>query len=384
MRTKSTYLMNLNSKLNSKLSSKLSIILTLGLLNLALVSPAFGQTTVLPPSIVEAAAVNGTQQSQIASFVDHWGQRAIGTDSQQASRAMTKLLEPMINARVSISFRRAYSDALGSLLDALQANGDIGSTLSALRLAGELGSTRGTQIILSGLDNSDVGIRIFAAGRAGRTFRTTAANGPAMSANDLNSLIAKLDSIANSTDNQSLMSASIQALGYGCSLPSDDFLATRADCIRIMSNVAGAQLSTGSSDLDSRVRIAMLASGAATHSLSQVGEDSTNEAVRSAVGLGASMISIALSEVIAGTMPGVDDRALYVTLVRSGESLLYFALREYAELNGRSASGVDQTAFADLLEAGDDRSFRNKAALLLGPGSPIVTDFGFADDEFVR
>jgi len=376
MRTKPTYLSNMNSNLSG--------ILTLGLLSFALVSPASGQTTALPPSTVEAAAVGGSQQSQIASFVDHWSQRAIGTDAQQAARAQTKLIEPMINSRVSISFRRAYSDALGSLFDQLEANGDIGSTLSALRLAGELGSTRGTKIILSGLDSDDTGVRIFAAGRAGRTFRTTAANGPAMSANDLSSLISKLESITTSTDDQSFLSACVLALGQGCSLPSDDFLAARADCIRIMCDAAGNHLSTDLSDLDSRVRMAMLASGAATNSLLQVGEDSTNEAVKSAVGLGANMISIALTEVIAGTMPGVDDRGLQVTLVRSGESLLYFALREHAELNGRSASGVEQTAFADLLEAGDDRNFRNKAALLLGPGSPIVTDFGFADDEFVH
>ncbi len=380
MRTKATRLTNLRSGLSSNLSG----VLTLGLLNLALVSPALGQTTALPPSTVEAAAVGGSQQSQITSFVNHWGERAIGTDSQQASRAMTKLVEPMISSRVSISFRRAYSDALGSLFESFQSNGDIGSTLSALRLAGELGTTKSTQIILGGLDSDDAGVRIFAAGRAGRTFRTTAANGPAMSANDLSSLISKLESVSDSTNDQSLISACVQALGHGCSLPSDDFLAARADCIRIMCDAAGKQLSSDSSDLDSRVRMSMLASGAATNSLFQSREDSTHEAVKSAVGLGANMISIALSEVISGTMPEIEGRAMQVTLVRSGESLLYFALREHAELNGRSASGVEQTAFADLLEAGDDRSFRNKAALLLGPGSPIVTDFNFADDEFVH
>jgi len=372
MRTKSTYLSNL------------SRALSFGLLNLALVTPALGQTTTMPPSTVEAAAIGGSQQAQIVSFVDHWGDRALGTDSQQAARAQTKLLEPMIHPRVSISFRRAYSDALGSVFDQLETNGDVGSTLFALRLSGELGSTRGTQMILSGLENADRGVQIFAAGRAGRSFRTTSVNGPAMAANDLNKLISKLDSITNTTDDLALTSACVQALAQGCSLPSDDFLAARAECISIMCDAASKQLTTGKSDIESRVRMSMLASGAATNSLLQVGEDSTHEAIKSAVGLGANMISIALSEVIAGTMPGVDDRGLQITLVRSGESLLYFALREHAELNGRPASGVEQTAFADLLETGDDRNFRNKTALLLGPGSPIVTDFDFADDEFVH
>lgn len=372
MRTKSTRFARFN------------LILTLGALNLALVSPAYGQTTSLPLSTIEAASVGGSQQSQIASFVDHWSERATGDDAQQAARAQTKLLEPLINTRVSISFRRAYSDALGSYFDQLETNGDISSTMSALRLAGELGSTRGTRLILNGLNNEDIGVQIFAAGRAGRTFRTTAANGPAMSANDLSSLIAKLDSVASSSDDQSLVSACVQALGYGTTLPSDDFLASRAECISAMCDAAGAQLTGGTSDLESRVRIAMLASGAATNSLLQVGEDSNKDAIKSAVALGADMISIALSDVLNNSMPPVGDRDLHVTLTRSGESLLYFALREHADLNRRPAGNVQQTAFADLIEAGEDRSFRNQAALLLGPGSPIVTDFDFKDDRFVH
>jgi hypothetical protein len=348
------------------------------------VSSAIGQTTSIPRSTVEAAAVGGSQQAQISSFVDHWGQRATDSDPQLASRAQTKLLEPLINSRVSISFRRVYSDALGSYFDKLSSDGDIGATLSSLRLAGELGTTKSTKIILDGLDSDDAGVQIFAAGRAGRTFRTTASNGPALSANDLSSLIAKLDSITDTNQDHSLISACIQALGQGCSLPSDDFLSERAKCLNAMCDAASAQLTSEGSDLETRVRIAMLASGAATNSLLQIGEDSTNEAVKSAVALGADMISIALSDVIHGSMPGTDARELHVTLVRSGESLLYFALREHAELHRRPVGAVQQTAFADLLEAGKDRDFRNKAALLLGPGSPIVTDFNFAEDRFVH
>jgi len=362
----------------------LNRILTLGIVNLALVSPALSQTTSLPLSTIEAATVGGTQQSQISSYVDHWSQRATGADSQQAARAQTKLIEPLINSRVSISFRRAYSDAMGPLFDQLEADNNIGSTLLALRIAGELGTSKSSKLILSSLDSDDAGVQIFAAGRAGRTFRTTAANGPALAANDLNLLIAKLDALASSTTDESLIGVCIQALGHGCSLPSDDFLAARAECLRAMCDAASKQLDASSSDLESRVRLSMLGSGAATNSLLQIGEDSNHEAVKAAVALGADMISIALSAVLSDSLPPVNNRALHVTLVRSGESLLYFALREHAELERRSIGNVQQTAFADLLEAGEDRDFRNAAALLLGAGSPIVTDFGFADDRFVN
>lgn len=374
MRTEST-------RRRSLTRSIMNPILVIALFSMT--STAMAQAT-LPLSTVEAASINGSQQSQISSYATQWTERASDADIQAASRAQTKLIEPLINARVSISFRRAYSDALGSYFDALESNGDISSTFTALRIAGELGTSRGTQIILAGLNSDDAGTRIFAAGRAGRTFRTTATNGPALSASDLTSLIQKLDSLADSSDDQSLVSACIQALGYGCSLPSKDFLQARASCISAMCDASAAQLTGSDSDLESRVRIAMLGSGAATNSLLQVGEDSTKDGIKSAVALGADMISVVLSQVISNSMPDVDNRDLQVALVRSGESLLYFALREYAELNRRPVGNVQQTQFAQLLEQGEDRDFRNQAALLLGPGSPIVTEFGFADDRFVN
>ncbi|MBO6514624.1 MAG: hypothetical protein JJ974_11725 [Phycisphaerales bacterium] len=374
MRTKSTR----NEKRGLR---ALGLALTFGALTL-IASPAAAQTTSLSVSIVEAASVGGSQRDQIQSFADHWSGRALQSDSQQASRAQAKLLEPLINPRVSIAFRQAYDESLGAYFDQLSSNGDIGSTLSALRISGELGTEDSVARIIAGLEHRDPGVQIFAAGRAGRVFRTTAANGPALSIVDLDKLIAALKKAASGGD-QALVGACIQSLGQGGSLPSDEFLAQRARSLSVMCDAASEQV-VSDSDLETRARMAMQASSFATNSLLQVGEDSNTEAVRSAVALGANMIAISLSDVINSTMPAVGERDLQVTLVRSGESLLYFALREHAELNRRPIGNVEQTAFADLLEEGEDRSFRNQAALLLGPGSPIVTEFDFEDDQFVN
>lgn len=374
MRTKSTRAQNRGMK-------TLSLALTFGALTLV-ASPTMAQTTSLSVSIVEATSVGGTQRDQINSFASHWSERALTSDAQQTSRAQAKLLEPLVGARVSISFRRAYDEALGSYFDQLASKGDIGSTLSALRIAGELGTENSIKLIIEGLDHSDAGVRIFAAGRSGRAFRTTASNGAALSVVDLDALISKLEAVSAGGD-RALVGASIQALGQGCSLPSNEFLAQRARCLSVMCNTA-SELVLDDSDLQSRARLSMLASSSATFSLLQNGEDSNYDAVRSAVALGSNMIAISLSDVINGTIPPVDARELHVTLVRSGESLLYYALLEHAEINRRPAGKVQLTTFAGLLEAGDDRNFRNKAALLLGPGSPIVTNFKFKDDQFVN
>ncbi|MFK7759270.1 MAG: hypothetical protein AB8C13_04910 [Phycisphaerales bacterium] len=357
--------------------------LVLGAFQCVMIAPAIAQSSI-SLSTVESASISGSQGTQITDYVSQWTQRATESDMSQAERAQTRLLEPLMNTRVSISFRRAYSDALGTYLDELESSDSIASTFMSLRLAGELGTTRGSQVILAGLNHTDPGVRIFAAGRAGRTFRTTASNGPALSANDLSKLINKLDSITDTSSDSALISACIQALGEGCSLPSDDFLIARSQCLSAMSDAASRQLKNGQSDLESRVRLAMLASSSATNSLLQVGEDSTKEGIKSAVGLGAEMIALALSDVINRTMPDVKNRELHVALVGSGESLLYFSLREFAEFSNRPVGNVQQTQFAALLQSGEDRDFRNKAALLLGAGSPIIVDFQFPDDAFVN
>ncbi len=366
--------------------SHLNRVLGIALLNLALVAPALGQSTSIPLSTVESASVGGSQQSQIAEFVEHWSQRATSTDPQQAWRARTKLMEPLVNRRVSISFRQSYSDALGPFLDELAENNDIGSTLTSLRLAGELGTSRGVKIILAGLMSDDLSVQIFAAGRAGRTFRMTAANGLAMSASELHSLINHIGVLAESSNDESVLSACIQSLGFGTTLPSRDFLQDRASCLSIMCNAANTQLTDPSNgwDLQTRVRLAIQASGSATHSLLQNGEKSTHDAVKASVALGSEMIAHVLMQVINNTMPDVGNRDLQIAMVRSGESLLHFALREHAELNNQAASSVKLTQFAELLEAGKDRDFRNQAALLLGDGSQIITDFNFAGDEFIN
>ena len=151
--------MNPRSTSPSLFRSHFGRIISIGAANLMLALPANGQTTNLPLSTIEGATLGGSQMSQISSFVDHWSSRAIDSDTQNASRAQGKLLEPLINARVSISFRQAYSDALASHLEALSADGSVSATFSMLRLAGELGTSRSTGLILDGLNHEDAGTR---------------------------------------------------------------------------------------------------------------------------------------------------------------------------------------------------------------------------------
>lgn len=358
-------------------------ILTLALIALLASSSLAQGVSALPLSIVEKPSISTSERAQINQFVTEKVSDVVSTDLSRANRARQNLLAPLSNTRVSIAFRRAYDEALAPVMEALAAQDDVGATLTRLRLAGELGTTGASRMIVAALDDEDLAVRIFAAGRAGRVLRTTSANGPALTSGDLSALIEKLGSTAMATDDRSLLTACVNALGQGGSLPSSDLREQRGRSIELMCTAVSNAVREADS-IEQTDRLAMIASGLATNSLFQVGQSATQGATKAAVALGADMIVVALDDIVNKRIPGVADRAAHVALVQAGESLLYYAQTEHAEITGANPTSVQQTNLHATLKAGEDRDFRNRAALLLGPGSPIVETFGFADDRFVN
>lgn len=344
---------------------------------------AIAQIGSLPASITNARTVSASDSARIAEFVSTFRDNAVSDNPFTSSQARSELMSPLSGAIPSVAFRRAYDEALTPVFDALP--DDIGGTLTKLRIAGELGTVRAARLITEALDHDDDAVRVFAAGRIGRVLRMTAASGLAMPNSELDSFIERAGRAAMDARILEVRDACARSLGAGGSLPSRDLGAQRGRCVELMALAAAPLLDNPDADeLREVARICVRAAGDATASLSDVGQDATSGAVRENVALAGEMIALGFSKVVRGTMPGGDDRAVFVTLVRSGEALLYFALREHAELNGRNPGNVEQTNLAALLEANEDRDFRDAAALLLGPGSPVVTQFGFEDDRFIN
>jgi len=352
----------------------------------ALDAGALAQFGTLPRAIVEAPSISGAQRAEIDEFVAGRLDDAVGTDAADAAEAREDLLTPLEMGDASPAFRRAYEESLSGFFEGLASRADIPSIIAVLRFSGELATRESASRIIAALDHPDTGVRLFAARSAGRVLTTTATRRGAMNARELDTLIEALGRRAAGDDDALFRAACIRALGEGGALPSSRFIEQRGACVRLMCEGASsmvASIDPGAAP-GPEARAAVHAAGRATSSLSRVGADATPGSVRAAVALGADMIALELGGVIESTIPGVDERALAVTLVRSGESLLYFALREHAELEGGNPGSVQQTDLAAMLESGEDRGFRNAAALLLGPGSPIVTVFGFEDDRFVN
>lgn len=346
---------------------------------------SLAQLANVPPSTIESRAINTSQRSQIDAFVRTLMDDVGGDDPIDRLDALNALVRPLESDYVSPDFRRVYTEALAPVFATLDAEDDANAALASLRLSGELGTPEAVNRIADAFTHSDAGVRVFAAGRAGRVLASVSRSGPAVDESRLRALVDLLGDTATTTGDAELKGACVRALGAGAALPSRDFRSLRGRCIGLMCSVSAHALRDSSdSTLHDTAATALQSAATATAALSKVGEDATTDATKGAVELSAQMIAKVLKRVVSGAIPPAGSRLLDTTLLQTGESLLYFAQREHAEITGGSAARVQQTALAATLESGEDRDFRNAAALLIGPGSPVVTTFGFADDEFVN
>lgn len=349
---------------------------------------ASGQAvTDLPRSTVETISMNPGQQSQLEQFVNNWTPRITSDNPTDSKRAMEALTEPLHGRGVSIAFRQAYAQLLMPTIDSLIEEHAVAGKISALRLAGDLATPAAANRVRRLINDDDAGVRLFAITSAGRLLKNTSVHGPAITDTDAANLIrAVLENARNHSDDREYTRACARALTEGTTIGTRDLTSTRSTAIVALSDLVGDHLTTLTADEDPSFAqsLALNAASAITVSISDIGASVNADAARAAVRLGADIIAIPLRRVIAGTIEPEGERGLTIRSVQAGETLLYFARRKAANIDGSGIAGIETTSFSALLESGDDRDFRNQAAALLAPGGPITSGFGIEDDRFLK
>jgi hypothetical protein len=206
-----------------------------------------------------------------------------------------------------------------------------------------------------------------------------------MTGSDANALINAVTQ-ATKSGQPELIRAGVRALAAGTQLGTKDLGDSRSRSLIALSDLVGERLHglSPSDDPTFAQSLALDAASAATQSISDISATVTPDAAKAAVRLGGDIISIALRRVVAKTIEPQSERELTLRSVQAGETLLYFARRKFAELNGQATNDIIATRYSEMLSTGDDRDFRNDAAALLGPGSPVVRSCGFSNDRFLR
>lgn len=330
--------------------------------------------------------MNSAQRTQIQQFVDNWAPRVTSDNAQDTKRAVEALTSPLQSRGVSVAFRQAYTQSLKGLLDELGSSDSVSHKLSVLRISGDLATPSAVARILRHMNDADTGVRLFAISRAGQVFETTRINGPAMTGNDATSLINAIATSAKNNNHPELVRSSARALASGAMLGTKDLGDARSKAIIALSDLVGERLQALKPNDDPAFAqsLALDAASATTRSISDITATVTPEAAKAAVRLGGDIISVPLRRLLAKTLEEKGQRDLTIRSVQSGETLLYFARRKAADLAGRSSSDIVTTQFSKQLESGDDRNFRNDAAALLGPGSPVVSECDVKSDRFLR
>lgn len=349
---------------------------------LAGASPALAQVrATLPGSIVESASVGGAERQQIDSFVASLGEAAMGNDAEAAVKARLELVVPLRENRPSVSFRQAYARSASNLLDAMLGSEDPSARIAGLRLAGNLATGDTADRISAALKDPDAGVRVFAGTQARRIFEVSAANGPALTDAQAADVVLATVNALKTSSNPVVSQTLIRALTVAAQTRGNDLAASRTRAVLGLSTAMSAQVGAVSpAEIDALQDSILIASNAMTRALSDPGANMSNDNARAAAEMGGDILAILLTREIEGLN---DDNTADIRLLRSAESLVYFARRRQVENAKGNPSNVPQTDLAGQLERGD-RGFRTEIVKLIGPGSSMLRDFGLADDRFIK
>lgn len=344
---------------------------------------ALAQTrATLPGSVIEAASIGGAERSQIDAFVAALAPAATGNDAEAATRARKELVAPLTGTRPSVAFRQAFSQSASSMLTSMIASDDPGARLGGLRLAGHLGTGDTVAMVRGALQDSDAGVRLFAAVQAGRVFEVTNTAGPALTESQATQLIDALKASATAESGPKYIQTVIRALGSAAQLRLRDLPNTRSHALDALAKVATDRArAIQPADLLAHQETLLLATSIATRSVSEAGTTVSDAAAKSAAELGGQILAITLArqtQNLMGSDPEGDIR-----LLNAGESLIYFARRRQVENARGNPGSVPQTKLAELFRA-QDRGFRNELVRLIGPGSDFLRQFGLPNDRFVK
>lgn len=334
----------------------------------------------LPGSIVESASVGSAERDAINSFIDALSDAALNGEADEAASARIALVNPLRENRPSVSFRQSFAQAASGLISDLVASDDMSARLAGLRLAGYLGTSDTARVIAESLQDANPGVGVFAAVQARRVFEVSSNNGPALTDSQASTLVQSVADAMSTADDRLMAESLIRALGAAAQSRPREMTQTRTSAANSLAQAMSERL-TGSdaSDLLDMQDPIVIAASSLTRTMSDTGNNVSAEATKAAAGFGGDVLALLLTREIQGTNDATPDAD--VRLLRAVESLVYFARQRQAGSGG--ASSVPQTDLAGLLESGS-RDFRRELVDLIGPGSSMLAQFGFADDRFIK
>ncbi|MFI4896471.1 MAG: hypothetical protein ACIARR_01455 [Phycisphaerales bacterium JB059] len=344
---------------------------------------AQAQTSTIDPGIVSSDSIGTSEREVIERHVSEWTPGLSSGDVARVNASRQRLSRPLESATIGITFREAYSDALVPELRTLLAGEDVGARLAALRLAGELATEASAALLLDHLDDADEAVRYFAIGRMASAFEQTSEHPAALSPETTLDMVRALgDKIGATSPLEG--DAAVRALGRAMRIDRDGYEGARNEAARLLGARASARIRAISTDPidESELILALNACAAGRSAVTSTGWQPDRDATRELVGLGGDVLALVFNRFVNQKLPPQGERAVDVQTTRAAENLILFARRHDASLRG-SADTINASRLGDLLESGDDRTFRTRALELLGRDGELIRTFNFEPGRFI-
>lgn len=383
------------------------------LLVLALpIVPALGQIIRIPPETAQSVTLSGAQQEQVTRFLDSLRPRVFGEDKADASRAMSELLDPLRDERVSVAFRQAMSAGLTPDIERALADtrpllddGTINARpYLALRLAGEIATDRTLQLIVDELDSEDDGRRFFAIHCTEVVFFSVRTSAPAVTDQTLfhdrgggriEGLAPTLARMIVTEPSPRHAAAIVRSLTEATQIRREQIPGLSAYAVRSIAERTSERIKAnrGSNPSEDERLVWLTAGQSVQRVIAQTASGVDSVTALQSIRLAGHLVASVFREVESGRVVPVDQRGADDAAVIEkqtlglAQNLMIFGEQRHAEATGRRRTQALEDSTGVLLDAflGRGGNFRQSSlAIVSASGLLASAPYSFPGDEFIR
>lgn len=294
---------------------------------------AAAQLGVIPSATVQSTSMSASDRASIESFVAAQRDNLLTTDWARFRQARDTALSPLEDSRASVAFRQAYTEALRPILDELTTpiEGNETATrwrrIAAVRIAGALASQRSIAIVESALtDAADADARVFAAATLEQAFRSLRNSTAAVNQGTAGRIEQHLATMIAQDPEPLAADAALRALAAAATVPQDTVPNLASDARRDIADATaqrlrGRMLWLAEGDTATAERDLVLRAAGVLTELVLRSSTSDQDAIKSAVLLGATMYAAAARDVDERTdrqpFTETDNAVLFATAAES-------------------------------------------------------------------
>ena len=337
----------------------------------------------IPPEVVRnAGAIQGDQQTAIQAHVTQNVPDLRDPQTQKRKEARQKLLEPLADAEVSVSFRQAYTNVLVPELAPLVKDPSDVVAISGLIIAGKLATERAAGLVVPELQAKAASVRYVAVSAIGDTLNATGNSAAAIRADTGVDLVRALEKQLVEETDPFIVHRLVLSLREGMSGPKQ-LDQVRGESLRALSAALDARLKKlAAKKADPDLFETYILAGSVIRDGLVGGNPPPKDAVVAAGKAGGQMIAYVGRLVSAGAYPGKAPRDLPVKLVAAGEAVVHFAQVAVQQQPVKLELATDTRGVSAATNAGDAK-FLSDAAGLIGPSGLLTKEpFNIPPAEF--